>query len=154
MKIDEYLEQVTVVHIDMDDTIFDYSGARDEALRNCPEIAYPQSQIDFFRNLKLIPGAKETIEKLFHRVEIYFLTAPSTKNPFSYTEKCLSLKDNFGQWAVERLFICPDKSLVRGHYLIDDITAGKGQEMFGGELIQFGSGKYPNWEAIAEYFRV
>jgi len=39
-----------------------------------------------------------------------------------------------------------------GHYLIDDYTEGKGQENFEGQLLQFGSAEYPDWQSIQRYF--
>ena len=49
---------------------------------------------------------------------------------------------------VERLVISPDKSLLKGDYLIDDILHGKGQDSFEGKLIHFGSNEYPDWSAV------
>jgi hypothetical protein len=56
------------------------------------------------------------------------------------------VEDHLGFEAVKRLIISPDNSLLRGHVLIDDHAAGRGQEHFVGELIVFGSPACPDWE--------
>ena len=40
-----------------------------------------------------------------------------------------------------------------GEYLIDDRTANGAAE-FKGELIQFGTEKYPNWAAVLNYLNI
>jgi len=80
----------------------------------------------------------------------YILTAPSTKNPMSYTEKRVWVEKHLGMEMVERLIISPNKSLLKGHYLIDDNIEGKGQEGFEGEVLQYGSALYPNWNAVMQ----
>jgi 5'-nucleotidase len=136
------------IYIDLDDTIFDYSGAIANGLRECPGIKYPQSQYGFFRNLELIEDALDTVLLLMHQHDVWFLTAPSFINPLSYIEKRLCIEDHFGMGGVKRLIICPDKSLLIGDVLIDDKSYGKGQDRFEGKLIQFGSVEYPDWKTV------
>ncbi len=50
----------------------------------------------------------------------------------------------------KKLILCGDKSLVRGHYLIDD-SIKDGQENFEGELIRFGSTRFYNWDPVITY---
>jgi len=40
-----------------------------------------------------------------------------------------------------------------GDYLIDDRTVNGAGE-FKGELIQFGTEKFPNWEVVLDYLKV
>ncbi len=47
----------------------------------------------------------------------------------------------------KKLVITSDKTLLIGHYLIDDNI----WEGFMGEMIQFGSEKFPNWKAVVNY---
>lgn len=49
--------------------------------------------------------------------------------------------------ADHRLIIAPDKSILRGDYLVDDQTEGRGQERLAGTLFHFGSAHWPNWGA-------
>ena len=53
-----------------------------------------------------------------------------------------------------KLIISPNKALNKGHYLIDDYTEGKGQDNFEGELINFGSEKFKNWNLVCDYLGV
>ena len=56
------------------------------------------------------------------KFDMWFLTAPSIKNPMSYAEKRVWIETN--SFPPERLIICPDKSLLKGDYLIDDNKEG------------------------------
>jgi len=78
-----------IVYVDMDDVLCDYTRAYQEALTINPDIKYPQSQYGFFVNLPVIEGAVDAVNTLIQskNYEVYILTAPSTRNPFSYTEK-------------------------------------------------------------------
>ncbi|WP_291725594.1 5' nucleotidase, NT5C type [Bernardetia sp.] len=143
-----------IIYVDMDDVLCDYKAAFTKAIEKNPEIQYPQSQFDFFRKLKPITGSIEAIEFLRKQdiFEVYILTAPSLFNPISYLEKRLWIEDHLGFEFVEKLIISPNKGLLKGDYLIDDITEGKGQEGFEGTLLHFGKEKYPNWKSIIHYF--
>lgn len=143
-----------IIYIDLDDTIFDYKSAFKEALLVNPSHPFPQSCLHFFYNLKPIDGAVETVTWMFEQslFDVYFLTAPSVENPLCYTEKRLSLDKHFGASIGSRIIISPNKGLNKGHYLIDDISEGKGQENFEGKLLHFGSNNFPNWISIRNYF--
>jgi hypothetical protein len=108
--------------------------------------------LGFFENLEPIDGAIESINQLRKQFDVYILTAPSNRNPHCYTEKRLWIEKHFDYEFTERLIISSNKSLLKGDFLIDDYAEGKGQESFGGELIQFGTEKYPDWQAVMEYF--
>lgn len=141
-----------IIFVDMDDTITEYSKAKAAAMSKYGP--YPQSRYGFYLNLPAVKSAVRAIVLLnaLPEYEVWFLTAPSVHNPLSYSEKRLWIENMFGFEFVERLIICSDKSLLRGDYLIDDHTAGKGQESFIGELIHFGSDDYPDWHVVYSYF--
>lgn len=140
----------------MDDTLCDFKGSYTEHNQKFPDIDYPQSIKGFFLNLKPLKGGVETIKKLIQSPEYspYILTAPSVRNPRSYLEKRMWIEKYFGYEFCKKLIISPDKSLLKGDYLIDDNKSGKGQEGFEGKLIHFGSREFPYWEAIARYFEI
>jgi len=144
-----------VVFIDMDDTLCDFTGAHRKAVEANPKIQYPQSQFDFFRNLKPLKDAVFAMDYLLNsdKYDPYICTAPSVKNPLCYLEKRLWVEDYLDKAYLERLIICPNKSLVKGHFLIDDCDSGKGQDGFEGELIQFGTERYPDWKAVLKYLK-
>jgi 5'(3')-deoxyribonucleotidase len=145
----------------MDNTMFDFQGRYDQMIEKNPGVQYPQSQYGFFENLKPLPSAIHAFNALLHSKHLdkgvwfdpYILTAPSTMNPLSYTEKRNSIEKHLGSAALDRLIISPVKHLNKGDYLIDDMSRGKGQNFFEGELILFGSDKYPDWASVLTYLK-
>lgn len=59
-------------------------------------------------------------------------------------------KKYLGDYAHKRLIISHHKNLNKGDFLIDDRTKN-GAGDFTGELILFGSEKYPNWQTVCAY---
>lgn len=143
-----------IVYIDLDGVIFNFLKAHQKALKENPRQPYPQSQLGFFLNLEPIKDAIYAVEELFEKYDVYFLTAPSTENPLCYTEKRLSIEKWFGFEACKKLIICENKSLLKGHYLIDDRFDTHKQNEFEGELILFCSEKFENWISVLKYFGI
>ena len=52
--------------------------------------------------------------------------------------------------AYKRLILSHHKELNHGDYLIDD-RLKNGADKFQGELIHFGSDKFPDWDAVVVY---
>lgn len=142
------------IYIDMDDVICDFKGAYEIYRREFPNIEYPQSIAGFFENLKPIKDAIEVVSELRNsdNYNIYILTAPSTRNPLSYTEKRIWVENYFDYDLTKRLIICPNKGLLKGDLLIDDNIEGKGQEDFEGLVIHFGTENIPSWKHIKNMF--
>ena len=128
-----------IIYIDMDDVLCDYSSKILEEKNKSPATLYPQSVPGFFRGLEPIEGAIDAVKQLRTQedVDVYILTAPSTKNPLSYTEKRLWIEDKLGSEMTTNLIICSHKGLLKGDILIDDHASGRGQELFEGKLIHF-----------------
>ena len=138
------------IFIDMDDTICDFIGPfKSDLFRE----KFPQSKIGFFLSLEPLPNAIESVKKLNDTYDVWFLTRPSIKNINCYTEKAEWIKKHFGEDMLEKLIICPNKSLVKGDYLIDD-DHRHGQPEFEGEWIEFGSDRFKDWKSIMEYFKL
>ena len=55
-----------------------------------------------------------------------------------------------GQPAYKRLILTHHKNLNRGHFLIDD-RENHGAREFDGELILFGSERFPDWPTVTQY---
>lgn len=138
------------VYVDMDDVLCDYRTSYLGYMKSHPLIHYPQSIPGFFENLQPIPGAIDAVNVLrsSEQFDVYVLTAPSTKNPLSYTEKRLWIEKYFGYEFTEKLIICSNKGLLLGEYLIDDNLHGKGQEHFKGEVLHYGSEQFPDWGSV------
>jgi 5'(3')-deoxyribonucleotidase len=136
------------IYVDMDDTLCDFitpfkSGEYKEK--------YPQSKIGFFFDLEPIDGAIEGMNTLMTKYDVWILTRPSIKNTNCYTEKAEWIKKYFGEDMLFKLILCPDKSLVKGDFLIDD-DHRHGQTEFEGEHIHFGKDeKFMNWSQVVDY---
>jgi len=142
------------IYIDMDNVLCDYQKAHDEAIKNKPEIVYPQSQYGFFRDLEPTNCALMGFTVLSKNFDVWILTAPSVQNPMCYTEKREWVEKNLGFDAAKRLILSPDKSLLIGDYLIDDMVEGRAkQNEFNGTHIVFGNEVYPDWLSVLEYFK-
>lgn len=140
------------VLVDMDDTLCRYTEAKKLALMKNPEMPYPQSQYGFYTELKEMTNAVSAMHYLWKspKFDPWIATAPSVDNPMSYTEKRIWVGRILGREYADRLIIIPDKSLLKGDILIDDLIEGRGQENFEGELWQFGSPEYPDWKTITD----
>lgn len=134
-----------IVYIDMDDVLCHFESEKQAQIKANPEIQFPQSQLEFFENIKPIDGAIDSVKTLISTddIEPYILAAPSILNPHCYTEKRLWVEKYFGMDFVDRLIICSNKGLLKGDFLIDDYLEGRGQENFKGELIHFSSERFP-----------
>jgi 5'-nucleotidase len=143
-----------IIYVDMDHTLCDFSASYLKYKEDFPQVEYPHSISGFFSGLSPMPNAVEVYQWLNNQdnVDLYILTAPSVRNPSSYTEKRLWVEQHLGLDAAYKLIISPNKGLNLGHYLIDDYIEGKGQENFEGQILQFGSSKYPNWKSIHRFF--
>ena len=134
----------------MDDTICNYSDLMGEYKIKYPDVEFPQSKFGFFSRLKPIEGALDAILKLEQNYEVYILTRPSIKNIHSYSEKAEWVERYLGEHYLEKLILCPNKSLVKGDFLIDDYDMN-GQRQFEGEFIHFKTEKFPDWEFVLKY---
>lgn len=144
-------DHAEILYVDMDGVMCDIeSGFRTAKQRN-PDEKRPQKHESFFLNLPEIDGAIAAVEELRTLFDVYVLSAPSTRNPHSYSEKRIWIERHFGYEFTKKLILSPNKGLLKGQYLIDDFATGKGQDHFEGELILFGSDRFPSWETVLEY---
>ncbi|MCL4109921.1 UNVERIFIED_CONTAM: hypothetical protein GTU68_012730 [Idotea baltica] len=142
-----------IIYIDMDDVMCQFSASYTKAISADPDEKYPQSVAGFFLDLEPMPNAIRVIEGFRKDFDVHILTAPSTRNPLCYTEKRLWVERHFDYEFTQKLIISPNKGLLRGDFLIDDHIEGRGQENFEGQLIQFGSTEFPDWESVDQFFR-
>jgi 5'(3')-deoxyribonucleotidase len=70
--------------------------------------------------------------------------------PSAWSDKLEWVQKHLGEKAHKRRIISHQKNLNTGDFLIDDREKNSAKE-FDGELIQFGTKKFPNWQAVTEY---
>ncbi len=78
------------------------------------EVRFPQSVPGFFLDLAPLPGAIDAVNELRAGCDLFVLSAPSTRNPHSYTEKRLWIEKYFDYQFTKRLILSPNKSLLKG----------------------------------------
>lgn len=104
----------------------------------------------FYRELPLILGAQEAIEKLEDsgKYELCFVSACSWGNISCFSDKRIWIEEHFPTF-YKKMDLSYHKGHYMGHYLIDDRTKyGAGE--FIGEHIQYGNEQYPDWDAVLE----
>lgn len=144
------LKPMKRLYIDMDGVICNYKKAFDTALVENPNQPYPQSAWGFFSNLEPIDYAIESVKKLIGIYDVWFLSTPSVYNLNSYTEKAFWIRQHFGLEAQSKLILATDKSLLKGHYLVDDDLKDS-QIKFEGQHLHFGSPDFNNWEVVTKF---
>ncbi len=138
-----------IIGLDMDDVCFDWVGKLKKlAQEEIPDMDffhrdkqshwnfssnYPEAirrQIDeiwhrpgFYRDLEIIPGAKEAYHFLIENdFKVFFVSSPNGGIDAGHClkEKFESLEEHFGLDATRGLVLTYDKTLIRCDYLIDD----------------------------------
>ncbi len=140
-----------ILHVDMDGVLCDIAKAYRWVYENRPEVEFPQSVPGLFENLDPIDGAIDAVATLRSQYDVWILSAPSVRNPNCYQEKRIWVEKHFDYELAKRLILCTNKGLLKGDFMIDDHSEGKGQEVFDGELILFGSDLFPDWKSVLDH---
>ena len=138
------------LYIDMDGVLCDFKKLYNSELESNPTQPYPQSQFGFFLNLESIPFAIDSINHLQKYFDVWILTRPSVHNLSCYTEKAQWIRKYLGFEMQSKTIMCVDKSLLKGHFLVDD-QIEHGQAEFEGKHIHFGSDEFNNWDKVVTY---
>tara|TARA_R110002012_G_scaffold11862_2_gene53032 strand:- start:1875 stop:2306 length:432 start_codon:yes stop_codon:yes gene_type:complete len=138
-----------IVYVDMDGVLADFVGAAEEL-----EGAGNEGPVDeiegFFLDLDPLPGAIEAYHTLTEKYDVYILSTAPWGNPSAWRDKLHWVNKHLPEAAKKRLILSHNKHLNAGDYLIDD-RLKNGAEKFTGELIHFGTDKYPDWKAVLNY---
>ena len=138
-----------IVYVDMDGVLADYEG-------KCKSLGVDPHNTDniegLFRSLEPIPGAIEAYRKLNEKYDVYILSTAPWDNVTALSEKNAWVKEYLPE-AYKRVIYTHNKNLCIGDYLIDDRTKNGAGE-FTGELIQFGTEIYKNWDKVLKYLNV
>lgn len=138
------------LYIDMDGVLCDYKKSHNIELDKNPHQPYPQSQFGFFLNLEPINDAIDSLNLLKEHFDVWILTRPSVHNLSCYTEKAQWIRKYLGFEMQTKTIMCVDKSLLKGHFLVDD-QVEHGQSDFEGKHIHFDSIDFPTWKSVVEY---
>jgi 5'(3')-deoxyribonucleotidase len=135
-----------IVYVDMDGVLCDYIGYCNEHNLNPNDT---DDICELFINLKPIPGAINGFRKLMEYYDVYVLSTAPWENETALSEKNAWIKKYLPE-AYKRVIYSHNKHLCVGDYLIDD-RLKNGSEKFTGELIHFGTDKYPDWDSVLKY---
>ena len=141
-----------ILYVDMDNVLVDFQSGIDRV---------PNAILDKYHTDKdEIPGIfslmlpfKDAIESyitLSKHFDTYILSTSPWNNPDAASNKVDWVKKYLGDHAYKRLILSHHKNLNKGDYLIDD-SDKNGADKFEGELILFGSEKFPDWNTVVTY---
>lgn len=102
-----------------------------------------------------MPGAIEAVNQLKNHFDLYILSTAAWNNPTTWYDKLNWVKKYFGgkkdDVFYKRLILSHHKDLCMGDFLIDDRPDKNGADKFQGEVIHFGSEKFPDWPSVVKY---
>ena len=138
--------------IDMDGVIVNFM----QSVKNHAEFEKYKNEIDalpdVFLNALPMEFAIDSVVKLIDcgKYEVYIASTAPWGNVNSLTHKRIWIEKYFGEKLKKRLILTHRKDFLMGDYLIDDRTKNGAGE-FKGELIHFGTDKFPDWDSVLEY---
>ena len=155
-KLNQTENMKKIVYIDMDNVLVGFGSGID---RLSDEIKKEyENRLDdvpgIFSLMNPMTGAVEAVNKLATYYDLYVLSTAPWKNPSAWSDKATWIQQYFGEGTdgifYKRLIISHHKNLNRGEYLIDD-RENNGAKDFSGELLLFGSERFPDWNSVTEY---
>ena len=142
-----------ILYLDMDNVLVDFGSALmqlDKAELGAYEGHYDDIP-NIFSRMHPMPGAVEAFQTLAASFDTYILSTAPWKNPSAWSDKLEWVKSQLGPAAYKRLILTHHKNLNRGDYLVDDRITHNGADGFSGELIHFGSPRFPDWPSVTQY---
>lgn len=144
-----------IVYFDMDGTLVDFkSGLRKLALPDDDD--FPGDEVDgIFEIMDPMPGAIEAVHTLAEHYDVFVLSTSPWNNPSALPHKLAWLKSHFGAGEenpfYKQAIFSHRKDLAIGDYLIDDRPHARGADAFTGEVIPFGTERFPDWPTVVAY---
>ena len=141
-----------ILYVDMDNVLVSFQSGIDRLL---PEIMTKyEGKLDevpgIFSLMNPMEHAIESYKMLSEKFDTYILSTSPWENPMAASDKFNWVKQHLGKHAHKRLILSHHKHLNQGDFLIDD-RPNNGADKFSGELILFGSEKFPNWTVVTDY---
>jgi len=141
-----------ILYVDMDNVLVDFQSGISKLSKEV--INEYESNLDevpnIFSLMEPLEGAIDSFKILSQRYDTYILSTAPWKNSSAWTDKVKWVQKYLGESAYKRLILTHHKNLNHGDYLIDDRTKNGAGE-FKGELIQFGTDKFPDWKSVCSY---
>ena len=152
VKTPQPMEMKKILYFDMDNVLVDFkSGIKREDAGTLKEYEGRLDEVPgIFSLMDPMPGAVEAFETLSQLYDVYILSTSPWLNPSAWSDKLLWVQKYLGDAAYKRLILSHHKNLNKGDFLIDD-RRKNGAAEFEGELIEFGSDRFPNWESVVKY---
>jgi 5'-nucleotidase len=139
-----------IVLIDMDGVLCNFGKRKEEFAAKGITGHRLWSHPDAYRDLDPIEGAIDAWHSLQEKYETYIVSTPPWSGPDAWSAKRLWAEKFLGPTAKHKLFLCHNKGLVRGDYLIDDRIAN-GVADFQGKHIHFGTSEFPDWNSVLNF---
>ena len=146
------------IYFDMDGVLVDLAAKIAEYPAEVVAKFEKDDMVDQMPSLFLDPppikGAVDAFNKFVNsdKYDVYILSTAPWENPSAWMHKRLWVDKYLGDGAYKRLILSHNKHLNMGDYLVDDRTKN-GAGDFTGELIQFGTDKFPDWDSVVQYLK-
>lgn len=139
--------------IDMDGVLVDFeSGIKQQTPETLALFEGCYDEIPgIFNYMTPMPKALESYRQLAEWFDVYICSTAPWNNDSAWSAKNLWVRKYLGDVAHKRLILTHHKNLVIGDYIIDDRTR-HGVDIFPGTHIHFGTEKFPDWDAVMEFF--
>ena len=141
-----------IVYVDMDNVLVDFKSGIDKIDEDT--FTKYDDRLDevpgIFSLMTPMEDAIESYEKLCKHFDTYILSTSPWENPTALNDKLNWVKKYLGNLAYKKLILSHHKNLNTGDFLIDD-REKNGAKDFEGELILFGSEKFPDWKSVIKY---
>ncbi len=133
-----------ILYIDMDNVLVDFESAFSKLDQKILDTYESKEEIPgIFSLMDPMEGSIDAFVALSEIYDVYILSTSPWGNPSAWTDKLEWVKKYLSDVGYKRLILSHHKNLNKGAYLIDDRTKNGASE-FEGELIQFGSEKFPD----------
>ena len=103
-----------------------------------------------FGQMEPMAGAIDAVHRLAEQYDCYILSTAPWNNPSAWSDKVMWVTKYLDDIFHKRVIITHCKHLCKGDILIDD-RGKNGTSEFEGEWIEFGSERFPDWNAVLEY---
>lgn len=146
-----------ILYIDMDNTLVDFS-ARLTGIDPAVLERYDGRADEIPGVFAVMPPVKDAIPSfhaLAEKFDTYILSTAPWNNPSAWQHKVEWVHLHLGldeySPAYKRLILSHHKDLNRGDFLVDDRHDKNGADGFQGEVIHFGSKKFPDWQTVTDH---